>query len=185
LAGPGSPPQTRHAMAAAVLSGTVIGALVTPIELVKSRLQVVPQKRRQAPVAMVRAIMAQQGIRGLYQGLSAVTFCRQSNWAYFGGYSAAQEFLSRFSDSRVVNAVLAGGCAGLCYWSVAIPFDTLKARMMMEGAPKGFVHNARLLYTSDGLKGFARGFAPTALRAFPANAAAFTCFEATAKALGL
>jgi solute carrier family 25 carnitine/acylcarnitine transporter 20/29 len=134
---------------------------------------------------LFRSIYRSQGVQGLYRGWSAVVLTRASNFAYFGAYAQAQTQLAPHSSSRVLNAVLAGGLSGICYWLVAFPFDVVKAKMMMPQARSlGLVACARDVYAKDGLRGFTRGFSPTAIRAFPANAAAFFAFEAASQALG-
>ena len=170
-------------MQAAVVSGALISVLVTPMELTKSRLQVVPLAERKALTAMLREIWRRDGAPGLYKGWSAVVLTRASNFAYFGGYAQAQALLEPYSSSRVTSAVLAGGCAGISYWLVAFPFDVCKARMMTEPEPVSLAQAARRIYAERGLVGFTRGFSPTALRAFPANAAAFLAFEAAMRTL--
>ena len=177
------PPRPANAMKAAVISGALISVLVTPMELTKSRLQVVPLKDRVSLTKMLVRIWKEHGILGLYKGWSAVVLTRASNFAYFGGYAQAQSMLEPYSPSRVVSAVLAGGCAGITYWLVAFPFDVCKAKMMVSPEPMSLLQAARRVYADNGLRGFTRGFSPTALRAFPANAAAFLAFEAAMRAL--
>ena len=81
----GTPPGVKHAMQAAVVSGCLISVLVTPMELVKSRLQVIPKELRRGPIQMYRDIFRAHGIGGMYRGWSAVVLARASNFAYFQG----------------------------------------------------------------------------------------------------
>jgi solute carrier family 25 carnitine/acylcarnitine transporter 20/29 len=66
---------------------------------------------------------------------------------------------------------------------VAYGFDIVKARMMVDENPKGFLKTTGSIYSQFGLKGFTRGLTPCLIRAFPANAAAFFGFEVTMSAL--
>jgi len=180
---PGKPATTGVVMQAAVISGILISAIVTPVEVIKSKLQV--GKGDKGPLRITQEIYQNSGIRGIYRGLSAVALVRASNWAYFGSYAAIQDFLQTLSwapKSRQGNALLAGGLAGVCFWFAAFGFDTVKARMMVDETPKSFVRTAQDIYREHGLRGFTRGFSPCVIRAFPANAAAFFGFE-TAMAL--
>jgi len=179
LAGSGNVPTVVNSMQAAVISGCLISLLVTPMELVKSRLQVVPLEKRGG----LSQIWKSQGVKGLYKGWSAVVLTRASNFSYFGAYAQVQSMLEPYSSSRVLNAVFAGGCAGISYWLVAFPFDVCKAKMMTNSS-SGLLTTARTIYKYDGFVGFTRGFAPTAIRAFPANAAAFMAFEKAMQVMG-
>lgn len=109
-----------------------------------------------------------------------------SNWAYFGGFAAATGALTdpglgardEGGWARTRTSLLAGGAAGICYWCAAFPWDTLKARMMLAEPPFASLRSAAAsVYADAGLGGFWRGFTPCALRAFPANAAAFAGFS--------
>ena len=80
------------------------------------------------------------------------------------------------------SSVLAGGTAGLCYITTVFPMDVIKNRMQAakDVSPpvySGVRDTARKIYADGGIKMFFRGFSPGALRAFPANAAAFSAFE--------
>jgi solute carrier family 25 carnitine/acylcarnitine transporter 20/29 len=48
---------------------------------------------------------------------------------------------------------------------------------------KGVFDCAHKIYSELGIRGFFRGFGPTMLRAFPANAATFLAYEVTRKNL--
>lgn len=96
--------------------------------------------------------------------------------AYFGTYAAIQ---NQLNFPREVNALIAGGVAGIAFWMVAFPFDTIKCRMMIDNT--GFRPTVRAIYFSGGWSAFFRGLSPCLIRAFPANAAAFGGFELTMK----
>ena len=129
-------------------------------------------------------------LQGLFRGWSATSLARMSNWAYFGGFAAATGALTDPGGggddwwARTRTSLLAGGAAGICYWCAAFPWDTLKARMMLAEPPYASLRAAAVaVYADAGPGGFWRGFTPCALRAFPANAAAFTGFSLATDAL--
>ena len=233
---------------AAIVTGFLISALVTPMEGVKSRLQIQYNANLQGtvaagaaattvyrgPIDCARQVISKLGVaNGLYRydtttsharfpvrcllcnslhagacadcdalcaaavcvsvcsGWSAVALCRMSNWSYFGTYEYfKQQLMARSPPAKpgapaklsMGYAVLAGGGAGICYWLSCYPMDVIKARLL--GAPdvsppkyRGVVHCAREIYAKEGGRAFFKGFTPCILRAFPANAAAFTAFE--------
>lgn len=82
-----------------------------------------------------------------------------------------------------IASFLAGGSSGICYWLSCYPIDLVKNKM--QAAPDiyppkfaGMRDAFRSVYRTEGIRGFFVGFTPCALRAFPANAAAFLGFEA-------
>lgn len=172
------PPKTSEVMQAALVSGLLITSVVTPMELVKSKLQV--EHGQRGPVQVAKQVLLERGVAGLYRGATAVALVRSSNWSYFGMYALIQTKLSETTwapKSRAANAIVAGGTAGICFWFVAYGFDTVKAKMMVQDT--GFAETIRAIYREFGLKGFYRGLTPCLIRAFPANAAAFFGFETT------
>ena len=193
---------TTRAMAAAVLSGCVVSVLVTPVEGVKSRMQMRAARGAGAATGagtelgalgvLRETVRASGWRRGAFRGFQAVVLARASNYGYFGGNAFATGLLRDPDPRREVGwratrtALLAGGFAGVCYWCVAFPWDVLKARMMTapESSPFPSLRAAaEQLYREAGWRGFWRGFLPCVIRAFPANAAAFGGFALAMDAL--
>jgi solute carrier family 25 carnitine/acylcarnitine transporter 20/29 len=143
----------------------------------------------ESALAVAARVIAADGVqRGLYRGWAACALARSSNYAYFGGFAAASELLAfyappRSAAARTRNTLASGAAAGVLYWLCAMPFDTLKGRMM--AAPDGvrpwptLRGAARELLATAGPAGFYRGLTPALVRAVPANAAAFLTFEET------
>lgn len=196
LGGVGGGSATARACAAAIPCGVAISLLVTPMEGVKSRMQASAARAGGSAggawAVAARAIAADGIARGLYRGWSACALARASNYAYFGGNAAASELLAHYAPprsaaARTRNTLVSGAAAGVCYWLCALPFDTLKGRMM--AAPDGMRprptlrSTARALVAEAGVRGLYRGLSPALARAVPANAAAFLAFDATMQAL--
>ena len=146
------------------------------------------------PIDCAKKVHANLGTwRGIYRGHMLVTACRMSNWSYFGGYALASHYLISSSSSngnngaddkvrRAATTLLAGSFAGVSYWLSCYPLDVLKARI--QAAPDcvpprhpTVASAAREIWVTSGYRGFFAGFTPCALRAMPANAAAFAGFE--------
>lgn len=170
--------------------GVVMAFLVTPMELVKAKLQVQYNARGQAaqyagPLDCAQQLWRARGVRGLYTGLFPTMLHRGSNWSYFGGYAYAKQLLADPSGApqpfhvRTLHAVAAGSFAGTAFWLSCYPVDVVKNRM--QTAPYGqyrtTAHCVQHMYATEGLRAFGRGFVPCILRSLPANAAAFLAFE--------
>ena len=75
----------------------------------------------------------------------------------------------------------AGGLAGIAYWALVFPLDTLKTRIQTDSPHKpaysGMLDCARKVVRAEGLAGLFKGWQPCFARAVPANAALFLCYE--------
>ena len=85
-------------------------------------------------------------------------------------------------------ALAAGGLSGICYWLSCYPIDVVKNKIQAAPDTKpptyaGMTAAFRHVYRAEGIRGLFVGFTPCALRAFPANAAAFLGFELAMRAL--
>ena len=83
---------------------------------------------------------------------------------------------------------LAGGLAGQVFWLASYPSDVIKQRIMTDPLGTGKKYKnwrtaARMVGKELGVRGIWRGFLPCFLRAFPANAAALSVFEAMIRIL--
>ena len=185
--GVGTP--TSRVVLASIPASFLSSLLVAPMEGLKTR----QQTGARAPLAeLVRRVLREEGVRGLYRGWSAVLGARLFGGNFYFGGNAF--FLGRLNDAwlphgdrpwaRTRNTLLAGGLGGVCFWLPALPFDVVKTRLMASGsAYGGALECARALWAEAGPRGFYKGFSAAMLRAFPANAAAFTAFDLTMRAL--
>jgi len=192
LVGPNS---VRQNMLAATMSGAVISLLVTPMEGVKSRLQVQYHSAKSGTPPMYlgpwhcfKSVYTNLGLsKGIYRGWTAVAICRMMNWSYFGSYQYFKEFsvdrgLGEKNKLSLGGSVFAGGMAGICYWLSCYPIDLVKARLL--AAPdvnpptfRGIAHASQVIFRQQGFRGFYQGFTPCLVRSFPANGACFLAYE--------
>ena len=183
-----------RALLCAIPASAVSSLITAPIEGIKTRQQTRPGAREPA-IAVLRDVLRKDGLfGGLYRGFTAVILTRcAGGTVYFSANAAALDALGNIwpagnsSIAKTRNTLIAGGCAGMCYWIPAMPFDTIKSRLMAapdgERRYAGVTDCARKLYYEAGMRGFYRGFSAALVRAFPANAAAFTAADITMRAI--
>lgn len=105
----------------------------------------------------------------------------------FGVYTLVYEWLmhtlltTRLSDKNgIVANLLAGGTAGVCCWSLIIPFDVIKSLMQADITHRkynGMVDCTIKIYKMRGIRVFWTGLTVTCIRAFPVNAMTFLIYS--------
>jgi solute carrier family 25 carnitine/acylcarnitine transporter 20/29 len=157
-------------------SGIPLAAIVGPTERIKCLMQV-DKGRYSGFTDCLKKVYQEGGLKSVLRGTGA-TALRDvpGNAFYFGTY----EFLKRLTcelegrnKASTFGTLMAGGCAGVANWVVAIPMDTVKSRW--QTAPVGKYKNLpdvfQTLLREGGPRALFRGITPALLRAFPANAA--------------
>ncbi|KAK5458380.1 mitochondrial ornithine carrier protein [Exophiala xenobiotica] len=192
------------------VSGAFTSLLLTPIELIKCKMQVpippshlatdlgyVPH-RPPGPLELIRTVFRSQGILGLWHGQLG-TLIRETGGsaAWFGSYEGVKMIFQKYdssitqiADVKVWQQMLAGAAAGMSYNFVFYPADTIKSRMQTS-ATEGvgvkkmtFASTGRDLWREQGLKGFYRGCGITVFRSAPSSAIIFSIYEALRRYFG-
>lgn len=164
----------RTDVGAVALSGCVAGsinaAVVTPVELVRNRLQVQygvgGSGQYRGPVDVVRQVTAAQGVRGLFQGLGATILRDGPGMAcFFLGFEGAKRVIQ---PTDLPSTLLAGSFAGIGFWLWALPLDTVKTvAQMRESDGKTVARVAGELMREGGLSRFFRGWQAAFVRGIP------------------
>ncbi|KAI1839620.1 hypothetical protein JX266_014169 [Neoarthrinium moseri] len=160
-------------------------ALLTPLDVVKTRIQLEPRKYTRGIAATTRQMMTTEGASALLIGFGPTVAGYGLQGAFkFGGYELfKQRIIDNLGyDTATKNrtavylasaaaAELLGDCA-LC------PFEAARIRlvsnpMFASGLISAFVKIAR----QDGLAGFYAGFGPIVLKQVPYTAVTFVTYE--------
>lgn len=187
-------------MLSSILTGVVTATFFTPFELVRSKILLScnpacmqsmnrnyyrnSQNILKTYVRELLSLTANFGISSLYLGGRQI-FVREmfGNLAYFSTYQMAKMNMKGRNDEQgrktfnPVNVCIAGGTAGIAYWSLVYPLDMHRA--IVQSRP---IKGTRLLLTnpSNGMipiTSLYRGYLPCLLRAIPANALLFLGYE--------
>ncbi|KAH7307381.1 hypothetical protein KP509_22G056400 [Ceratopteris richardii] len=181
------PPPYRRVAMAGFGAGLIQTAILTPVELVKIRLQLstsVPQSRI-GPLDVVRSIFRLEGLPGLYRGLGITILRDAPAFAlYFSSNEYTLEWLHpgcrKSKENSLLTSFIAGGVAGITSWIICYPPDVIKSRLQAQGAPgssskyTGIIDCLRKSIKEEGCTVLWRGLGTAVVRAFIANAALFT-----------
>lgn len=161
---------------------------VYPLDTVKTRLQLKPDKYRSA-IDCVQIISRNEGLASLYRGLAApVLGYGLMNATAFSSNSAAKRLLGGESaDPSKLNIgvqMAAGGMAGFAQSFVRAPFEQIKVVMQAsnkEGCPKTFKNSfecVKYVVRHEGVgHGLFRSLTPTIMREVPQYAITYPSYE--------
>ncbi|AET39654.1 Ort1p Ecym_4629 [Eremothecium cymbalariae DBVPG len=173
---------TKVALAGA-FAGAWASFVLTPVELVKCKLQVSnlrkDSKSYDAIWSTIKSVIRQNGLQGMWRGQSS-TFIRETvgGAVWFTTYETLKNwFASTREDGRVPTQglLVSGASAGVSFNACVFPVDTIKSVMQTEHI--GLSPAVLLVLKKYGAKGFYRGIGITLIRAMPANAVVFYTYE--------
>eukprot|EP01041_Mallomonas_annulata_P002206 gene2207-4293_t len=187
-------PSAFRLMLAGSITGLFISVIETPIDLIKTKLQIQIFSHRLNPGykplyntvgSCVQYVYSTYGLRGLWQGWSGTVI---RNVPANGMFFPVNELMKRaMADHRHIpvselefhNRLMCGAAAGLGYWMSTFPLDAIKARMQSAqyGESGGWMATARRMAKEGGWRSFTRGIGPCAARAVPACAAMFATVD--------
>lgn len=189
-------------LACGAASGAFTSLALTPIELVKCKMQVPSSaaagQTMRAPTIphVIAGVFRSHGLLGFWHGQLG-TLIRETGGsaAWFGSYEGVKMMylqydagVQRIEDVKVWQQMTAGAVAGMLYNFAFYPADTIKSRMQTEDvgiAKKGtFLGTGKELWKQSGVRGFYRGCGITVFRAAPSSAIIFSVMEALRKHFG-
>lgn len=178
------------------LAGITEHVSIFPIDTVKTRMQSYVGIRDSPNAGMLhttRAIVAGDGVRALWRGVSAVLLSAGPAHAlYFATYENVCQYLMRRSWSnsteRSKNPLatsLAGASATVVCDGVMTPLDVVKQRMQLasRGAYAGAYACTKHVYVNHGFRAFFAGYKATLLMNVPFTAVHFTGYEMAKQAI--
>ncbi|ODV86655.1 hypothetical protein CANARDRAFT_21655 [[Candida] arabinofermentans NRRL YB-2248] len=164
----------------AILTGATAGAtesfVVVPFELVKIRLQDKTSKYK-GMGDVVKAIVKQEGVLALYNGLEA-TLWRHISWnaGYFGVIFQIRTLLPKATNNteKTINDLISGAIGGTVGTMINTPFDVVKSRIqntpVVEGAVRKYnwtIPSLGIILKEEGFSALYKGFLPKVLRLGP------------------
>lgn len=174
------PDSLRSHFWAGSTAGLIQSVITSPMELVKTRLQIQTKQttgiRFRGPIDCMHHIHCTEGVRGLYRGFGITAIRDVPGFAcYFVLYEA---MVRTSSNPGAFHTLMAGGLAGVCSWIVSLPIDVVKTRLQADGAshvPRytGIMDCVKQSYRAEGLTFLTHGMSSTLIRAFLMNSVCF------------
>lgn len=195
-------PLSQLAIAAAG-AGAVAGFVLTPVELIKCKMQVQMMAARHAshadaPISapsLIARTVRESGLRGLWLGFSG-TLLRETGGgvAWFLAFELSTRELLRLHTTRLhtqatkadlssLELAMCGALAGICYNVSLFPADCVKSTMQTERElraqthahlpPTGFFATLAKIYETRGLRGLYAGVGITCLRSAPSSGTSY------------
>ncbi|KAH3900263.1 related to Mitochondrial ornithine transporter 1 [Saccharomycodes ludwigii] len=172
-----------------VISGSFAGScasyVLTPVELVKCKLQVSNlQKDKGNPttiLATIKQVIRERGIKGLWKGQSS-TFFREvlGGAVWFTTYEVSKQYFTKNknkNDIKTWQLLSSGAAAGAAFNISTFPIDTIKSMVQIDFNLTITKAIKTILTEKGGIPGFYRGLGITIIRAVPANAVVFYTYE--------
>lgn len=188
---------TYNYIAAGTVAELVSSLLWTPLEVIKSRLQISTTKQDGKLIWQLRDIFRREGIRGFYRGyfmgLAIYTPYSLASWTV---YENAKKLPSDVSYTAKV--ALSAGLSTICVQSLVYPFDLVKTRYQvatsgtiaaLEGGSTalkrvdrssdklGIRQILKNVMREKGRRGFYAGFGPRLMCSFPSAVITMSVIE--------
>jgi ornithine carrier protein len=183
-------------------SGAFTSILLTPIELVKCKMQVPLVSASGRAInpkipSIIASVYRHQGFSGLWHGQMG-TLIRETGGsaAWFGSKEVMNLSFRKWGkigekeSLPIYQQMISGAVAGMSYNFIFYPADTIKSRMQTEdvrktaGGKSSFLLAGKSLWKEHGLRGMYRGCGITVMRSAPSSAVIFTIYDALIQRFG-
>ncbi|CAL7937078.1 unnamed protein product [Xylocopa violacea] len=156
------------------------------METMKERSSVPTVRKEIGPWRLTSQILKEQGVKGLFTGLSS-TIAREmpGYFFFFGGYEVTRTLLAKPNESRDdigwQKTMVAGAVGGSVLWLVIFPADVVKSRIQVKNLKTPALTVMKDIIRNEGISSLYNGLKPTLIRTVPATATLFVTYEYTKK----
>lgn len=178
------------ALAGAMGCGITHGAM-TPIDVIKTRIQLEPAVYNTGMVGSLRKIVSAEGAGALLTGLGPTVLGYSMQGAFkFGGYELFKktfiEQLGYDTASNYKNSIYIGSAALAEFFAdIALcPLEATRIRLVSQpNFANGLIGGFSRIMKEEGVGSFYNGFTPILFKQIPYNIAKFLVFERAAEAI--
>lgn len=176
---------------AGAVATVIMDAVMTPLDVVKQRMQLSATTRYDSVLSCARAVYRTHGVSAFFAGYRATLVMNIPFTAvYFSAYESAKSMLlqrTRHADGdrpqfSAASHCIAGGIAGGAAAAATNPLDVVKTRLQTQGEVgarryRGLMHALNDMRVEEGARGFMRGIKARMLFHVPAAAVCWTTYE--------
>ncbi|KAF2835926.1 mitochondrial carrier [Patellaria atrata CBS 101060] len=186
----------NYSLAANMLAGAFAGiaehSVMYPIDLLKTRLQVINPSPTAVYSGVSNAIMTisrVEGIRTLWRGLSSVVVgAGPAHAVYFASYETVKQAMGGNTGGKhehhPLAAAVSGAAATITSDALMNPFDVIKQRMQLHGSTyTSIAHCARSVFRNEGVTAFYVSYPTTLTMTVPFTALQFMAYESLSKVM--
>lgn len=176
-------------MIAGSLAGISEHAVMFPVDVIRTRMQVLSATPAATYTGVVQAfnrISTVEGARALWRGVASVILgAGPAHAVYFGAYETVKEATGGNREGhQFLSTAFAGASATIASDAFMNPFDVIKQRMQMHGSTHRTVMQcARNVYQQEGLRAFYVSYPTTLTMTVPFTAVQFSVYEWAKKVL--
>lgn len=174
---------------AGAFSGFSASFVLTPVELIKCKLQVAnlqSSTANESYMSIIQKILRNEGTLGLWHGFNLTLLREMGGTAvWFASYEESVKSLNKkFPNQKNTNLLVSGAVAGFVFNLSIYPIDTIKSNIQTYDMTSG--SKTKLNFVSafkhltgrpGGLLNLYNGLGITLLRSIPANAVIFYTYE--------
>ncbi|XP_054007432.1 phosphate carrier protein, mitochondrial [Hylaeus anthracinus] len=173
-----------------ILSCGITHTMITPLDLVKCRIQVDSEKYKSVFNGF-RVTVAEDGTRGLVKGWAPTFFGYSIQGMFkFGLYEVFKVYYAALAGEEMsyeyrTSLYLVSSASAEFFADIGLaPFEAAKVRIQtMPGFANTLREALPKIYGDEGLGGFYKGLVPLWLRQIPYTMMKFACFERTLELL--
>lgn len=163
-------------------SGLCTSFVLTPIELIKCRMQVETIRHQSKTLPqIVSSVVSEHGVKGLWKGANS-TILREvgGSIAWFGNYEFTLGLFSGDDPNyqfKPYELMTAGAMAGIGYNCAMFPIDTVKSIYQITDGSQSPLQIASRIWRTKGITGFYSGLGVTLCKTVPASSVLFLSYE--------
>ncbi|KAF2859576.1 mitochondrial carrier [Piedraia hortae CBS 480.64] len=176
-------------MAAGAFAGIAEHAVMYPVDVLKTRMQVVSPSPGAVYTGIGNAISTisrLEGYMSLWRGLSSVVVgAGPAHAVYFATYEVVKQSLGGNAQGHhPFAAAMSGACATIASDAFMNPFDVIKQRMQVHGSTyRSIAQCARSVFHNEGLRAFYISYPTTLTMTVPYTALQFMAYESLTTAI--
>ena len=186
-------------IASATEAGVTTVLITNPIWLIKTRLQIqindasvknntaqsAVSRPYRGPLDTFSTIIKEEGVFGLYRGVSAALILTSHGTIQFFAYEYIKEFVKNRREMGNFDPLWMGAAAKLVASTATYPYQLIKARIQQRQVGDvrydGILDCAKKIASREGYRGFYKGIAVNTIRVVPSSALIFFVYESIAK----